>query len=416
VCGDGACTGDETSATCCVDCSCDDGLVCTGDKCAPVCGDGLCAPGESPSTCCGDCACPDAQVCGASGACAALGGWFFLTTTLAPEPRSVRGEATFSADGNLTLTSWVDSAGAMGGGGVSDKFTFSLSSDLAITIDGKVPAKGQLTTTADLMVTTSLSNSGQTLWVRKSKGLSVAKLGGASYRMVGLRGIQLMSPLYVGFEGTFILDAAGCLLPGSITRSSFGGSTTPSEGCFQVMPDGSTSISYSEGGNATKLTGWAGLDGQIVVMSPEVPMGGTPLAGAHVFLRQPTLAETPTDLEGTFSSAGLFADMPMARFEAVINTATTSASGLLSGSFQSSLAMGATKLAPGSSYQLGKKGALALDLQGVTGISHLQAGQAAPMSAGGRTQVLLTFAATSFDTGAVSEAGSLALWIRRRDP
>lgn len=66
VCGDGACTGNETHGSCANDCpvSCGDGScdgsetyqTCPGDCPAPpVCGDGVCNGAENSSSCPGDC-------------------------------------------------------------------------------------------------------------------------------------------------------------------------------------------------------------------------------------------------------------------------------------------------------------------------------------------------------------------------
>ncbi|MBD3263192.1 hypothetical protein GF374_02325, partial [Candidatus Woesearchaeota archaeon] len=62
-CGDGMCEVTESTATCCTDCGCDQGLVCIGNECVPgdastaVCGDGICdsAEGETSETCPSDC-------------------------------------------------------------------------------------------------------------------------------------------------------------------------------------------------------------------------------------------------------------------------------------------------------------------------------------------------------------------------
>jgi hypothetical protein len=73
ICGDGACTGNETHASCRNDCpvdcgdgSCDGGETyqsCPSDCPAPpVCGDGTCQNGESTANCPFDC--PPAAICG----------------------------------------------------------------------------------------------------------------------------------------------------------------------------------------------------------------------------------------------------------------------------------------------------------------------------------------------------------------
>lgn len=65
ICGDSACAGTETQATCCLDCGCPSGKICQGNACIDGggCGDGQCAGTENQTTCCLDCGCPSGKVC-----------------------------------------------------------------------------------------------------------------------------------------------------------------------------------------------------------------------------------------------------------------------------------------------------------------------------------------------------------------
>jgi hypothetical protein len=65
-CGNGSCQSGESSVSCCQDCGCASGFTCTGGRCVrnqEVCGNGVCRDGESSASCCSDCGCPGDSYC-----------------------------------------------------------------------------------------------------------------------------------------------------------------------------------------------------------------------------------------------------------------------------------------------------------------------------------------------------------------
>lgn len=78
-CGNGVCDENETNQNCCMDCDCDSGYYCVNNTCVELpefqeipsvemqmfffCGDGICSSNENSSTCCADCGCESGYIC-----------------------------------------------------------------------------------------------------------------------------------------------------------------------------------------------------------------------------------------------------------------------------------------------------------------------------------------------------------------
>jgi hypothetical protein len=94
VCGDGSCNGNESCATCCMDCG----------VCAVECGNGVCEEGETATTCAADCHPAQAVVLPI-----ALGECFF-TTFENSDPPDCSLLPTFAQVPNVTNTCWTSLA------------------------------------------------------------------------------------------------------------------------------------------------------------------------------------------------------------------------------------------------------------------------------------------------------------------
>ena len=62
-CGNGICGEGETSLNCCQDCGCDTGFNCLNGKCKSTCGDGIKASDETSGNCCLDAGCSSGEIC-----------------------------------------------------------------------------------------------------------------------------------------------------------------------------------------------------------------------------------------------------------------------------------------------------------------------------------------------------------------